>query len=284
MNRRTPKLIALAAIALALPAAGQAGSPYVGVQGGVSIGRDSDVDEFTSYSSSQIPTSPAAPSAPADIEFDDVLSVGYKTGSDFGLTAGYDFGMFRVELELARKKAQLEKLGPDENFDNFINSANAVLNRPSAPPDPGAPGHAALGVRDFDLSGDMVMRSAMVNGMVDAGVVDRISVYAGGGYGRSSARSLGDKDGAWAWQYFAGIRYSLSDRFEVGLKHIYFNSGILKLRHEGIHYAGNPDRLAIAAPGGTPTIVDQTTNLLLTPEIEGEIRSRSFLATFSYNF
>lgn len=274
-------MLPILAVAALVPAVAEAGSPYVSMQGGILVGRDNDVDEFTSYSASQ---EPVAPAVPPDVEFDDVLAVGYQTGTDFGLAAGYDFGMFRVELELARKKAQLEGLRPDENLDSFVSSVNSVLNRPSVSPDPGAPGLSALGVRDFDLAGDMVMRSAMVNAMLDVGVADRTSAYAGGGYGRSGAKALGDTDGAWAWQYFAGIRYALSDHVEVGFKHIYFNSGILRLRHDGIAYAGNPNRLAVAPPGGSPTLVDQAATLLLRPEIEGEVRSRSFLATVNYNF
>jgi hypothetical protein len=49
----------------------------------------------------------------------------------------------------------------------------------------------------------------------------------------------------------------VSDHVEVGFKHVYFNSGILRLRHAGITYAGNPNRLTIAPSGGSPTVVDQ---------------------------
>jgi hypothetical protein len=124
----------------------------------------------------------------------------------------------------------------------------------------------------------------MIDALVDLPVTKRATLYAGGGYGRSFAKALGDSDGAWAWQYMVGARYKLSDRIDLGVKHRYFNSGIVRLRHDGIAYAGNPNRLTITPPAGPATDIDQTTNVLLRPEIEGEFRTRSYMASLFYNF
>ena len=87
-----------------------------------------------------------------------------------------------------------------------------------------------------------------------------------------------------AWQYILGARYKLSDHVELGIKHRYFNSGIVKVRHEGVGFDGNPDRLMVTPPDGPATDIDRTTGVLLTPEIEGEFRTRSYMASLIYNF
>ena len=277
MNRLLSAAAALLAIATATSA--QAGSPYVGIETGLTVGRSNDVDEVADFATSQDPASPAGPAGPADQEFDDVFIVPYKNGYDVAVLGGYDFGMFRLELELGQRAVGLRDLRPDETADSLLETVNNELNRPSAPPDPGAPGFPALVASDFGLSGKMRVRSAMIDGLFDLPVTKRATLYAGGGYGRSFARTLGDSDSAWAWQYMIGARYKLSGHVELGIKHRYFNSGIVRLRHEGIAYAGNPNRLIIDG-----TDIDQTTNVLLRPEIEGEFRTRSYMASLFYNF
>lgn len=268
-------------LAVATATAAQAGTPYAGIEGGLLIGRDNDVDEFADFTTSQSPASPAGPGGPADQEFDDTFIVAYKKGYDFDVVGGYDFGILRLELELGQRQAGLRQLVPDETAGAFLETINGELNRPSAAPDPGAPGQAALTTRNFDLSGNMRVRSAMIDGLLDLPVTDRITLYGGGGYGRSWVRALGDTDSAMAWQYILGARYKLSDRVELGIKHRYFNSGMAKLRHSGVAYDGNPDRLTVTPPGAD---IDQTTDLLLRPEIEGAVRTRSYMASLIYNF
>ena len=270
---------ATASLAIAIPTAAQAGTPYVGIEAGLTVGRSNDVDEVADFTTSQDPASPAGPAGPDDQEFDDTFILPYKDGYDVAAIGGYDFGMFRVELELGQRAAGLRDLKPDETSAVLLDTLNTALNRPSAAPDPGAPGLAALTNGDFDLSGKMRVRSAMVDALFDLPVNKRATLYGGGGYGRSFARALGDSDSAWAWQYIIGARYKLSDRVELGIKHRYFNSGIVKLRHDGITIAGNPNRMTIDG-----TDVDQTTNVLVRPEIEGEFRSRSYMASLFYNF
>ncbi|HXG80711.1 MAG TPA: outer membrane beta-barrel protein [Sphingomicrobium sp.] len=277
-------LATVAALAIAIPTSAQSGTPYVGIEAGLAVGRSNDVDEVVVFTTTQTPSSPPAPAGPADQEFDDTFIVPYRNGFDVAVMGGYDFGFLRIELELARKQAGLRDLRPDETADGFVGALNSALNRPSAAPDPGAPGLAPLTGADFDLSGKMRVSSAMVDALLDLKLTKKATLYAGGGYGRSWARALGDADSAWAWQYILGARYKLSDHVELGIKHRYFNSGIVKLRHGGIEFAGNPNRLTITPPGGTATDVDQTTSALVMPEIEGEFRARSYMASLIYNF
>ena len=277
-------LAGAAALAGAWPTPAAAGSPYVGIDAGLLVGRPNDIDEFADFTTRQMPAIPPGPAGLADQEFDDVFSVPYEEGYEVNILGGYDFGPIRVEVELGRKQAGLGDLTRDDIADSFIDTVNEELNRPSTASDPGAPGLPALSDRDFDLSGKLRVHSAMINGLLDISATDRITAYGGGGYGRSSVRALGDKDSATAWQYIIGVRYKLSDRVELGIKHRYFNSGVVRLRHDGVPYAGNPDRVTITPPNVPATDVDQTTNVLLRPEIEGRFRSRSFLASLIYTF
>jgi opacity protein-like surface antigen len=274
------KFVGLLAAVSGLSSAGiaHAGTPYAGVEGGVSYGRVSDVDEHVSFVATQNPSTPVAPAPPAASEFDDVFAVRYDRGYDVGLIGGYDFGYFRLELELAQKKAGLGKLKSDDITEEFLTSLNSALNRPSAAPDPAAPGQPALAIDDFDLSGGMRIRSAMINGFGDLGITKRLFAYGGGGYGRTWTRALGDSDSAWGWQWMAGLRYALNPKVELGLRYRYFNSGIMTLQHDPQVISGNANRLTVSG-----TDVDQTVNANVVQEIEGEIRSRSLLATLMFN-
>ena len=272
-------LSSVAVAAFAAPVAAQAGTPYLGIEAGISQPRSSDVDEHVSFSASQTPTAPAAPAPPAASEFDDTFAIAYKKGYDVGLIGGYDFGHLRLEMELSQKSMKLGSLKSDDITQDYLATLNGVLNRPSASPDPGAPGLGALDIGDFELDGRMRLRSAMVNALVDFDLTKRLSIYGGGGYGFTWARSLGAGDSARGWQWIAGLRYGLTDKFDLGLKYRYFNSGIMTLRSDPQLYTGNADRQVI----GTTT-VDQTVNATVVPEIEGEIRTRSLLASLIYNF
>ena len=220
---------------VAAPTAADTGSSfYVGVEGGPTLGRVGDVDEVVELAG-----------AAAATEYDDVLSVDYKRGHDIGISSGYDLGPLRVELEVAHKRARLKPLEPDENFDNFIGAVPGLTDD------------------DLDLPGKMSVASAMINGLIDVGIADRLTVYGGGGYGRTWARAVGDEDSAWGWQWIAGVRYAVSQNVEIGLKHRYFNSGIVKLQNGPRTIAGNGQ---------------------LTPEIEGKYRTRSLLVGLHFNF
>ena len=262
-----------AAIALSVSSPALAAEPYVAIEAGSGSVRASDVDETVTFSSA-----PAAPGDPSTVFTDDVFSARYKRAVDVGVVAGFDFGWFRIEGELARKRAAINRYASDDLADPFLAELNTALNRPSLAPDPGAPGLPALTLADFQPSATLNVGSAMVSALLDVKVAKGLNLYAGGGVGRSFARGFSDRDGGFARQRMAGVRYAVTDRFEIGLKYRKFESGIIKLVHDPIDYPGNPRQVIV---DGTPTT--QTRNATITPDIEGEFRTRAFLLSFAYN-
>jgi len=243
--------------------------PYVGLEIGNGKVRSSDVDELVLYQ-----TTPAASGDGVPIKYDDVFSARWDRQWDVGAVAGYDFGWVRVEGELAQKRASIDHHANDDIADQFLSELNAGLNRPSVAPDPGAPGLPALTLADFQPNGTVRAGSAMVNAYLDVPVLKGLSVYAGAGVGRSFVRGFNDHDGALARQKMIGARYSVTDRVDVGFKYKKFQSGIIKLDHDPIDYAGNPDQGATAVSTRTASV---------TPDIEGEFRTRGVSLTLSYN-
>jgi opacity protein-like surface antigen len=275
-NMRKYLLAAAAVAALSSPVAAQ---PYLGVEGGVLFPKDQDGDVRADFTTTQTPAAPSVGAGPADTTFNNAYGIDYKRGSDIDLIAGFDFGAFRLEAELGRKRAKLDQF---EVNNGFISSLNTALNRPSAAPDPGAPGFAALSGNDFDLNGSVKVRSIMGNALLDFGNPEGLSFYAGGGLGRARVKLLGDRDSAWAGQAIAGVRYALSPNIDVGLKYRYFRTGKVNISDGATALAGNPNRTTVA--GTVPVIVDQTTNAVLTSDFEQKFRSHSLLASLIFNF
>ena len=131
--------------------------------------------------------------------FSDDFEIDHKTGVDGDMIAGYDFGMFRAEAELAYKRSE-----HDEYDDGTA----------------------------FDADGRTSTYSAMVNGMVDFGQEENINFYAGAGIGYAQVTHVTDDDGdgfkvkdqGLAWQLIAGLRKTVSQYFDVGVKYRYFNA------------------------------------------------------------
>lgn len=195
-------ILMLTAGALALAATpGQArdGAWYVGGDFGATVVEDSDFD-FSNGSS----TLPHA------------LELNHDYGFDGGLFVGYDLGAFRLEAEVAYKRASLD------TFDNAI-----VLPSSAGPHPPGR----------HDAKGSTSALSFMINGMLDFGDDNGISGFVGGGVGSARLRFndarfagndgvfLDDGDTAFAWQVVAGLRHSISENVDVTLKYRYFNVG-----------------------------------------------------------
>ena len=128
--------------------------------------------------------------------------IDHKMGVDGDLIAGYDFGMFRLEGELGYKRSEHK----DYRFG---------------------------GITD-DARGRSSTYSGMVNAMIDLGHDEGFQFYAGAGAGwaqvthvLSSGGSGGFKiqDRGFAWQGIAGVRYPVSQYFDLGLKYRYFDAG-----------------------------------------------------------
>jgi opacity protein-like surface antigen len=270
-----------AAAVLFVPGAAVAGNPYVGIDLGTLSGRSNDIDEYIDYSAAQSPATPLAPAPPAGAESDDTFATRYSRGYDVGLIGGYDFGLIRIEAELSRRSVGLKGVAADDVTDEFLGGLNSNLNRPSESPDPGAPGLAPLTIGDFDLDGSVRAHSAMIVGLIDIDLFKGLSAFGGVGLGRSWVSALGDSDSARSIQYGGGVRYAINDRYSIGLKYRYFNSGIVTLRGDPVALAGNPNRLTVAPSGAQ---VDQTVNAQVIPELEGRFRTRSWVASLTYNF
>jgi len=270
-------LAASAAMVIATPAAAQSTGGYVGIEGGILFPRSNNADVRADFTTTQTPTTPAAPAGPADTVYADAFEVDYRRGLDVDLIGGYDFGMFRLEGELGWKRARLDDF---ETNPAFLTALNTALNRPSAAPDPGAPGQPALTGANFDLDGRVTIMSAMANALIDIDAGESLAFYAGGGFGRAWARFQGDRDSAWAWQLIAGIRAAVSPNVDVGVKYRYFRTGRLNFVDDSAFAVqGNPDRFVINGIN-----VDRTTNALLFTDFDNRFRSHSLLASLIFNF
>src|SRR5688500_13038294 len=86
--------MALASTALATPAVARDGSWYAGIEGGLMIVEDLELD----YES-----------APLDVS--NGVDIGHNKGIDVDLIAGHDFGMVRAEAELGYKRASIDEIG-----------------------------------------------------------------------------------------------------------------------------------------------------------------------------
>src|ERR1700748_959545 len=139
-------LAAVAAAAIASPAAAHDGAPYIGVDLGVMKPQDTRLSTDVDFGGA-IGTRTAAPG----------LVVNHKTGYDVDLNGGYDFGMFRVEGEIAYKHASTDSVRLDEVLLGNL---------------PDAAGSDTPFTNDnfpLDLNDHVNVLSGMVNGLLDFG-------------------------------------------------------------------------------------------------------------------
>ena len=183
-------LAAVAAAAIASPAMARDGSPYVGIEGGILL--TEDLDQDVRITEGGVTTT-----------IDDAYTVGFKTGFDGDLIAGYDFGLFRLEGELGYKRIR-----PNE-----ITLSNALGDN--------------LGVNsdDFDVSDSGSIISLMANGLLDFGDDDGWSGFVGAGVGTARVKFAGDRDSALAWQAVGGVRRAITPNVDLGVKYRFFRTG-----------------------------------------------------------
>ena len=189
-----------------------------------------------------------------DLEIDvngleDAIVLDHEYGYDAALFTGYDLGGFRLEAEVAYKKADLDEI------DSLIT----------------LPGPALPGLRDAG-GGHTSALSFMINGMLDFGDDDGVSGFVGGGVGMArvkfnnqrvfanTAPFLDDSDSRLAWQLFAGVRQAISDNIDVTVKYRFFNV---------------PDIKLVAVTGGAGTV---------SQDVETRFRSHSLLGGLTFNF
>src|SRR4051812_17640657 len=144
--RRLAIFVALASTALTTPAFAKDGSAYIGIDLGVTKPLKTKLD-FSN----------------GTINVDNALELRHKLGYDADLVAGYDFGMFRLELEAAYKRSSLK------NADADVAAVTAV--------------RSPLAGGRVDASGHASVPSGMLNALFDLGGDDGFGGSIGAGIG-----------------------------------------------------------------------------------------------------
>ncbi|MCY7398390.1 MAG: outer membrane beta-barrel protein [Sphingomonas bacterium] len=196
-------LAAVAAVAIATPALARDGSPYVGIEGGLMIVEDIDSDITVRRGA-------------VATQIVDAYKIDFKRGFDVDAIAGYDFGMFRLEGELAYKRARVD----DVRLSSALGSNLGVTDA------------------DFSISNRVSVVSLMANGLVDFGDDDGWAGYVGAGVGRARVRLAGDNDSSFAYQGIAGVRKAITPNIDLGLKYRYFRTASLNFNDEFAGTAG----------------------------------------------
>jgi opacity protein-like surface antigen len=171
------------------------GSAYFGVEGGIFLPQDTEVDVDVSVDGEEF-------------EADDAFSLDYKKGYDLDLVAGYDFGMFRAEVELGQKRAKTDQI---EVRDDLLDAIEEELGEP-------------ITNEDLQIDAKARIRSLMGNLLIDLGNEEAMSFYVGGGFGRAWVKAEGESESSWAAQLIAGVRAPLSPNIHAGLKYRYFRT------------------------------------------------------------
>ncbi|MFW5634704.1 MAG: outer membrane protein, partial [Erythrobacter sp.] len=192
---RTAWLLAGSAAMVAVPAAARDGAFYVGVDGGIMLEDQLDVDIDAGR-----PDGLQENAAFADT----------NTGLDADIVFGYDFGAFRLEAEGGYKRAGYDSL--------TVESPDLV---------PGAdiaPGTVVQNEKDLSIF------SGMVNGILEYGKT--FQIFAGGGAGFANVdlpvevagvgTVIDDSTTDFAWQLLGGFRFAVTDNIDLGVKYRYF--------------------------------------------------------------
>ena len=190
----------LSAAAVATPALGREGSAYAGGEIGATRLKETNFDILNGVAT--------------------VEEVDHETGYDAALFAGYDFGMFRLEAEVAQKRASVDE----------AEFSGAMTGR-------------------FPGGGSTRAQSFMVNGLIDIGDDGGFGAFVGGGLGIARVKANDyrvadgpvvhdDSDSAFALQAIAGIRAAIGERLDAHIKYRFFN--VDDISFAGIANAGSP--------------------------------------------
>ena len=196
--RKYAALLMLGVTTLTSPSLARDGAGYFGVEGGVLVPRDTDIDIYADS---------------GDLITRDFLEINHKSGWDADLIAGYDFGTVRAEVEVGHKRAGIESLTVRDPFDTVDTTDT------------------------FDGDGRLKVNSLMANVLLDFGNEDGVSFYFGGGLGAARIKyrlspddssdsdlDLRFSDRAFAGQIIAGVRTMVSNHVDIGLKYRYFRT------------------------------------------------------------
>ena len=205
-------LAAVAAAAIASPAAARDGSGYVGVDLGAMLAEDTKLDFDNGVT-----------------QINNAISPDYNTGWDIGLVGGYDFGLIRGELDLSYKHAGVNEVVLGDIGGLLCNSPDDCIR---------------------DADGDASVLSVMGNLLLDFGDNDGVSGYVGAGVGMSrvdidtdfsgtfptipvTGFGVDDDDSSVAWQLIAGFRFPVSDNIDAGVKYRFHNTRKLTFQDTG---------------------------------------------------
>lgn len=193
--RNTALVLAGTAALIAVPAQARDGQVYIGVDGGLSIADEVDVDLAD--------TDPQINAAFADT----------NVGIDTALVVGYDFGAFRLEAEGGYKQNGYDSLTV---LNSGILSGNLTV-----------PGGTVV-----ENEEDLSIWSGMLNGLIEFGKDDGLQIFAGGGAGFANVSLpvevagvgtvVDDNKTDFAWQLLGGLRFAVTDNLDLGLKYRYF--------------------------------------------------------------
>ena len=152
--RKLAIAVALASTAMATPALAKDGAWYAGVEGGLMVVEDTELD----YTDAQR-------------AFTLGFLMNHKVGFDVDALAGYDLGMVRLEAEVAYKRASLQDTKVDPGLSGTTN-----------------------GTLFFDTSGHVSILTGMANALLDFGDENGWAGYVGGGAGLAQVRYSQDID------------------------------------------------------------------------------------------
>jgi len=188
-------MAATASVAFAGPAFAGADGPYVGIEGGATFPRSTDLDVVLNNTTT----------------YDNGYKVDFKTGYDVDAILGYKLGPVRLEGEAGYKRARVKSLGASTPLVTDVGTAA------------GTTATAA----DFSVGNHIGIKTLMANALLDGDFGGGFGGYAGGGAGRAWANFSGDSDSAWAFQGIAGLRYALTPNVDAGVKYRYFHTAKL---------------------------------------------------------
>jgi OOP family OmpA-OmpF porin len=197
--RKLAIVVALSSTVLATPALARDGAWYVGGDFGAMIVEDVRFDVGAA---------------------DDLIIVDHEYGYDAAGFVGYDLGAFRLEAEVAYKRARIDEI----QTGIVLPGAAGGLGRPQ-------------GTTVVDAGGgNTTALSFMINGLLDFGDDDGVSGFVGGGVGiarvsfnnqrqfENQGAFIDDSDTRFAWQVVAGVRQAISDNVDVTVRYRFFNT------------------------------------------------------------
>ena len=152
----------------------------------------------------------------ADVDFDDPAlfddEIEFDSGYNVGAAFGYDYGLARLEIELAHRQNDVDRIQVD--------------------------------LLDFKGDGDFTATSLMLNGYWDLETGSPVVPYLGGGIGFANVsaknvkfteegirvRYVDDDDTVFAYQLAAGIAFELNPALTLDLGYRFFGTSKVELK------------------------------------------------------